>query len=132
MRCNYGLAMKKKVILVQDNQDILEIMDEVLVEEGFDVTSSLTTDPLKKVDKIEPDLVIIDEHIKGTVKGSQVIKALKSDERTVDIPAVLTSTSNNLASLAEDCKADDFINKPFEIDEMLNTVKKNITTKKNT
>jgi DNA-binding response OmpR family regulator len=124
--------MKKKVILVQDNQDILEIMDEVLVEEGFDVTSSLTTDPLKKVDKIEPDLVIIDEHIKGTVKGSQVIKALKSDERTVDIPAVLTSTSNNLASLAEDCKADDFINKPFEIDEMLNTVKKNITTKKNT
>lgn len=132
MRCNYGLAMKKKVILVQDNQDILEIMDEVLVEEGFDVTSSLTTDPLKKVDKIEPDLVIIDEHIKGTVKGSQVIKALKSDERTVDIPAVLTSTSNNLASLAEDCKADDFINKPFEIDEMLDTVKKNITTKKNT
>jgi two-component system response regulator VicR len=132
LRCNYGLAMKKKVILVQDNQDILEIMDEVLVEEGFDVTSSLTTDPLKKVDKIEPDLVIIDEHIKGTVKGSQVIKALKSDERTVNIPAVLTSTSNNLASLAEDCKADDFINKPFEIDEMLNTVKKNITTKKNT
>jgi two-component system response regulator VicR len=132
LRCNYGLAMKKKVILVQDNQDILEIMDEVLVEEGFDVTSSLTTDPLKKVDKIEPDLVIIDEHIKGTVKGSQVIKALKSDERTVDIPAVLTSTSNNLASLAEDCKADDFINKPFEIDEMLDTVKKNITTKKNT
>ncbi len=117
--------MKKKVVLVQDNKDILQIMDQVLEEEGFDVTGSLTTDPIKNIDAIDPDLVIVDDHIKGEVKGSQVIKGLKSDPETVDIPAVLTSTSTNLASEAAECKADDFIAKPFGIDEMIDVIKKN-------
>lgn len=38
--------MKKKVVLIQDNEDILHIMDHVLEEEGFNVTASLTTDPI--------------------------------------------------------------------------------------
>lgn len=117
--------MKKKVVLVQDNKDILQIMDQVLEEEGFDVTGSLTTEPLQNIEEIDPDIVIVDDHIKGAVKGSQVIKELKSDPETEDIPAVLTSTSIDLASEAANCKADDFIEKPFGIDEMIDVVKKN-------
>lgn len=117
--------MKKKVVLVQDNKDILQIMDQVLEEEGFDVTGSLTTDPIKNIDKIDPDIVIVDDHIKGSVKGSEVIKELKSDPDTEEIPAVLTSTSNNIASEAAECLADDFIGKPFGIDDMIEVVKKN-------
>lgn len=117
--------MKKKIILVQDNKEILEIMDEVLEEEGFDVTGSLTTEPIKNIDKIDPDIVIIDDHIKGSFKGSEVIKQLKSDQHTENIPAILTSTSNHLPSEAAACEADDFIAKPFAIDDMIDTVKKN-------
>jgi len=117
--------MKKKVVLVQDNKEILEIMDEVLEEEGFDVTSSLTTEPIENIETIDPDIVIVDDHIKGPVKGSQVIKELKSDPETEDIPAVLTSTSNNLPRDAAECNADDFIAKPFGIDDMIDVVKKN-------
>ncbi|MCU7616315.1 response regulator [Chryseobacterium sp. PBS4-4] len=118
--------MKKKVVLVQDNKEILEIMDQVLEEEGFDVTGSLTTEPIKNIENIDPDVVIIDDHIKGPVKGSEVIKELKSDPKTDEIPAVLTSTSSNLAAEAADCDADDFISKPFGIDEMIDVVKKNV------
>lgn len=39
--------MKKKVVLIQDNEDIMVIMDEVLKEEGFDVTASLNIEPSK-------------------------------------------------------------------------------------
>lgn len=117
--------MKKKVVLVQDNKDILDIMDQVLEEEGFDVTASLTTEPIEKIDQIEPDVVIVDDHIKGKVKGSEVIKALKSDPETEDVSAVLTSTSNNLPQQAADCEADDYIEKPFDIDHMVEIVKKN-------
>jgi len=118
--------MKKKVVLVQDNKDILDIMDQVLDEEGFDVTASLTTEPIEKIDDIEPDIIVIDDHIKGTKKGSEIINELKSDPETEDIPAVLTSTSNKLPQQAEDCNADDYIEKPFDIDHMVEVVKKNV------
>ncbi|MFD2286807.1 response regulator [Pedobacter petrophilus] len=117
--------MKKKVVLVQDNKEILEIMDQVLEEEGFDVTASLTTDPVDRIDEIEPDVVIVDDHIKGDKKGSEIIRELKSDPETEDVSAVLTSTSNKLPQQAEECKADDYIEKPFDIDHMIEVVKKN-------
>jgi CheY-like chemotaxis protein len=117
--------MKKKVVLVQDNKDILNIMDQVLEEEGFEVTASLTTEPIEKIDEIEPDVVIIDDHIKGSKKGSEVIEELKSTPETEDVSAVLTSTSNDLPQQAEDCKADDYIQKPFDLDHMVDVVKRN-------
>ncbi|UKT65112.1 response regulator [Pedobacter mucosus] len=117
--------MRKKVVLVQDNKDILEIMDQVLVEEGFDVIASLTTDPIEKIDQIDPDLVVVDDYIKGRKKGSEVINALKSDPDTEEISAILTSTANNLPEIAEACKADDYIEKPFDLDYMVDVVKRN-------
>ncbi|GGI28601.1 response regulator [Pedobacter mendelii] len=117
--------MKKKVVLVQDNKDILDIMDQVLEEEGFEVTASLTIEPIDKIDEIEPDVVVIDDHIKGTKKGSKIVKELKSDPKTEDVSAVLTSTSDKLQQIAEESKADDYIQKPFDIDHMVDVVKKN-------
>lgn len=117
--------MKKKVVLIQDDEDILEIMDEVLTDEGFDVTSSLTTEPIENIDKIEPDVVVVDEHIRGGKKGTKVIEELKSDPETEDLSAVLTSTSYDLPQAAKDCKADDYIEKPFDLDHMVDVVKNN-------
>lgn len=117
--------MKKKVVLIQDNEDILDIMEQVLEEEGFDVTPSLTTEPIDRMDEIEPDVVIVDDHIKGNKKGSQVIAELKSDAETEDVSAVLTSTSPDVPKKAKECKADDYIEKPFDLDHMVEVVKKN-------
>ncbi len=117
--------MKKKIVLVQDNEDILNIMDQVLEEEGFDVTASLTTEPIKSIDKIDPDVVVIDDHIKGEIRGSEVVKELKTDPETENVSAILTSTSNKLPEQAAECKADDYIQKPFDIDHMVDVVKRN-------
>jgi two-component system response regulator VicR len=117
--------MKKKVVLIQDNEDILDIMDQVLEEEGFAVTPSLTTKTIEKIDEIEPDVVIIDDHIQGGKKGAKVIEELKSDPNTHEIGAVLTSTSNNLPQIAKECKANDYLQKPFDINHMIDVVKKN-------
>lgn len=117
--------MKKKVVLIQDNEDILDIMDQVLEDEGFEVTASLTTEPIEKLDEIDPDVIVVDEHIRGEKKGSAVIEELKSDPDTQDVSAVLTSTSPNLSEKAIACNADDYIEKPFDIDHMVEVVKKN-------
>jgi two-component system response regulator VicR len=117
--------MKKKVVLIQDNEDILNIMDDVLTDEGFDVTSSLTTEPIQDIENIDPDVLVVDDHLKGSKKGSEIISELKSDPDTQDLSAVLTSTSKNLEQLSKNCNADDFIEKPFDIDHMLEVVKNN-------
>ncbi|AZA83144.1 hypothetical protein C1637_19615 [Chryseobacterium lactis] len=118
-------GMKKKVVLIQENEAILNIMDEVLEDEGFDVTPSLTTEPIENIEEIDPDVVVVDDHIKGSKKGSEVIKELKSDPNTEDVSSVLTSTAHNVAKTAQECQADDFIQKPFDIDHMIDVVKKN-------
>lgn len=117
--------MKKKVVLIQDNAEILDVMDEVLKDEGYQVTSSLTTEPIEKIEEIEPDVIIIDDHIQGKKKGSEVIEDIKSDPQTEDLSAVLTSTSINLKEKADECGADDYIEKPFDIDHLIDVVKKN-------
>ncbi len=116
---------KKKAIVIQDNEDILNIMDEVLVDEGFDVIPSLTTEPIEELADIDPDILIVDDHIKGSKKGSEVIKELKADPDTEELPSVLTSTDSDIAKTADECKADDFIEKPFDLDHMIDVVKRN-------
>ncbi|WP_333621478.1 response regulator [Sphingobacterium multivorum] len=116
---------KKKAIVIQDNEDILNIMDEVLVDEGFDVIPSLTTEPIEELADIDPDILIVDDHIKGSKKGSEVIKELKADPDTEELPSVLTSTASDIAKTAAECKADDFIQKPFDLDHMVDVVKRN-------
>lgn len=117
--------MDKTVVLIQDNKEILDIMDEVLTDEGFEVISSLTPEPIEKLGKIEPDVLIIDDHIQGKKSGSEVIAELKSDPSTENLAAVLTSTSLDLPEKAKECYADDYIEKPFDIDHMIDIVKQN-------
>jgi two-component system response regulator VicR len=118
--------MDKKVVLIQDDEQILELMDHILTNEGYDVTPSLTTEPIEEIEEINPDVVIVDEYIKGDKRGTEVIEELKSDPATEEVSAVLTSTSADLPQKAEECKADDFIEKPFDIDHLVDVVKKNI------
>lgn len=113
-------------MLIQDDEQILELMDHILTNEGYDVTPSLTTEPIEEIEEIDPDVVIVDEYIKGDKRGTEVIEELKSDSATEEVSAVLTSTSSDVAQKAEECKADDFIKKPFEIDHLLDVVKKNV------
>jgi two-component system response regulator VicR len=117
--------MKKKIVLIQDNAAILDIIDDVLTDEGFEVTASLTTEPIKNIESIQPDLLIVDDHLKDSKKGSEIIAELKSDPNTEDVSAILTSTSNDLAEVSKSCNADDYIEKPFDIDHMVEVVKNN-------
>lgn len=116
---------RKKVVLVQDNKEILEIMEEALEDEGFDVEASLTTKPIEEMAVTKPNAIVVDDHIVGKKRGSEVIKEVKENKKNAKIFAVLTSTSIELPKQAEACLADDYIQKPFDLDEMIEVVKKN-------
>lgn len=117
--------MKKKIILIQDDEIILDLMNEVLVDQGFEVIASLTIEPIQEINDIQPAIIILDDNIMGDKKGSELIKELKNNPETEEVVAVLTSTSFDLSKKAEECKADDYIEKPFDIEQMINVVKNN-------
>ena len=52
----------------------MDIIDDVLTDEGFEVTASLTTEPIQNIESIEPDLLIVDDHISGSKKDPKLLQ----------------------------------------------------------
>lgn len=111
-----------KILVIEDNSDIKEILDFVLQDEGFETVSSSDGSLLSRLDQLLPSLILIDEILEG-VRGSNLIKQLKSDESTSKIPVVLMSAFPNIKKIAKECGADAYIEKPFNLDTLIATIK---------
>ncbi|MDB5232691.1 MAG: response regulator [Chitinophagaceae bacterium] len=111
--------MKKKIIVIDDEYDIGEILQIVLEEENFHVVCF--TNALEAI-RYAPDLFIIDHYLKG-VSGSDICRQIKQNKLTNRTPIILMSVSNKLEALTAACKADAFIQKPFELEEVIRKVK---------
>jgi two-component system phosphate regulon response regulator PhoB len=111
-----------KILVIEDNPDIKDVLDYILQDEGHEAVPCSDGSSLTKLDEIKPDLILMDELLIG-VRGSDLIKQLKSDKTTSDIPVVLISAVPNLKNLAEKCGADAYLEKPFNIDNLITLLK---------
>ena len=118
--------MRKRVLAIEDDADILSIIDAVLSDEGYEVISSANSEPLDYLDEINPDVILLD-HFLGSSLGQVLCRELKEDPETRHIPVILISAASNLAGIAADCKANAFIAKPFDIDFLIETVRQSVT-----
>lgn len=116
--------MSKKILIVDDDKDILEPLSLLLQDVGFvtDVTSK-GQQTFIKVAQFKPDLILLDVLMSGS-DGRVICKTLKSDPDTKDITVVLMSAHPGAEKDCRICAADGFIAKPFETDEMIGMVKK--------
>jgi two-component system phosphate regulon response regulator PhoB len=112
--------MKKRVMLIQDNEECTEIMRLILEEEGIEVFSSGANQEYNNSQNC--DLLIIDEFSKGKT-GCELCKQLKSGSNRFNKPIVLTSTGVGLETFSADCNADIYLSKPFDIDYFARLVK---------
>jgi CheY-like chemotaxis protein len=81
---------------------------------------------LKLLQKHKPDLILLDLLL-PTMQGDTLCKQLKSDDNFKHIPIVLfTASANNISRKIAETKADDYIIKPFEIDDLVEKIKKYI------
>jgi DNA-binding response OmpR family regulator len=117
--------MKEHVWVIDDQQDILDVVQIVLDEEGYHTSTYLSSARLQQPMNDPPDLILLDILLSGE-DGRAICKKLKSQEQTRKIPVVLLSAHFNAAKTIEDCGADDFLAKPFHIDELINVVKKHL------
>ncbi len=117
---------QKKILVVDDDPDIVEFLQELLVQEGYSAT---ITDKAEYVEKLHdsglPDLIIIDVLLSGK-DGREIVKQLKSQEETRHIPVIMFSAHPGAEKTARAAGADDFVAKPFEIDEVLAKIAKHI------
>jgi CheY-like chemotaxis protein len=111
----------KKILVAEDDEDILYILDRVLTDAGYAVESLSTGEPIVSKTTGWPDLFILDKDI-PVVNGIAVSKFLRSRKETKHIPIIMISAFHYLKEKAEDAGVNEFIQKPFELKKLLAVV----------
>ena len=117
---------KEKILVVDDEEDILELVRYNLSREGYQVTGTLTgEDALRKVRSDPFDLIVLDLMLPG-MDGLAFTKTVKNDARLRGIPIVMLTAKGQREDreTALECGADLFITKPFANSEIIAAVEK--------
>ena len=110
--------MSKKVLILDDDLDILQICTIVLRKKGFEVqTLNNSNQVVNQVKNYQPDVILMDNWIPGP-GGIEATRLLKMAPETQDIPVIFFSANSNVTQLARDAHADYFLQKPFDITEL--------------
>jgi CheY-like chemotaxis protein len=115
----------KKVLVADDNEGIVASLTMVLEYGGYEVTSLTSGEAVQKIKAPFPDLILLDIWMNG-VSGLNVCKDLKTRDDTKHIPIVMFSAHPDASASVQDAGANDFIEKPYTMDDMLAIVKKNL------
>lgn len=118
--------MAKKILIVDDEPDILRAVKVRLVSFGYDViTAANGQDALAVVNKEAPDLILLDLRL-PCINGNEVCIRLKGDAKFKHIPIVIFTASSDVGAgnLIKTSGADGYLIKPFNPAELLKTIRK--------
>jgi DNA-binding response OmpR family regulator len=119
----------KKIMIADDDPGIVDAVEMLLEFEGYEVTSTVDgTTVLEMKDEL-PDLLLLDIWMSGE-DGRDICKKFKESELTKDIPVIMISASRDVRESAIAAGANDFLAKPFEMNELLQKVER-FTQKQN-
>jgi DNA-binding response OmpR family regulator len=116
--------MQKKVLVVEDDHDLVELLCFNLKKAGFATgTASDGVEALKKARSLLPDLIILDLML-PELDGFAVCEILRRDPATAGVPIImLTALSSQLAKMAGfESGANDYVTKPFRIEDLISRV----------
>ena len=106
---------KEKILVVDDEEDILELVRYNLTREGYNVLCASTGEEgLNNAKSKLPDLIILDLMLPG-IDGLDVARSLKNDNNTKNIPVIMLTAKGEEADIVTGLElgADDYISKPF-------------------
>ena len=118
--------MGKRVLIVDDEQDIVETIQFVLESQGYECICAYDGEVgLKRAKDNTPDLIVLDVMMPN-INGYKISRLLKFDAKYKNIPILmLTARSQKEDKLiGEETGADIYMTKPFDIEELVNNVKK--------
>ncbi|HLT23499.1 MAG TPA: response regulator [Ignavibacteria bacterium] len=118
--------MGKKILICDDDRDIVEVTSLILRDDGYEVKAVYTSDNiLEEVKEYTPDLVLMDLRVprKG---GEEATKEIKQDKKTREIPILVFSANHEAVKISKEIGADGFVSKPYDIDIFLEIIKHSI------
>ena len=116
--------MQKKILIVDDDLDILEPLSMILEAHEYTVqTTHKGEETYRKIATFKPDLILLDILMSGS-DGRTICKQLKANSKTTKIPIIMMSAHPSAKFDSANAGADDFIAKPFEVDELIETIAK--------
>ena len=121
--------MKEKILVVDDEKILLKTLDRLLSKEGYQVTTTDNSyDALDMVKKEFFDLIILDIRMPGMdgISLLKEIRKIQGDEEKSMVIIITGYASEDAPIKAIKLGADDYIMKPFELDDFLHSVNKNI------
>lgn len=115
--------MKKHIVVIEDDPELLLILETVLNEGGYRVTTLRQMDSVEGLIDLKADAFVIDEKL-PVVNGHIICIILKSKPETRHLPVILISADEKLEHMASLCEANAFLSKPFndyrDIQRLLN------------
>lgn len=111
----------KRVLVVEDERDLNELISFNLGRNGFDVVSSFDgNDAVDKARTQSPDMIVLDIMLPG-IDGTEVTRQLKADAQTAHIPIIMLTARSEETDVVVGLKlgADDYVTKPFSMKILL-------------
>ncbi len=115
----------KKILIVDDEADILEILKFVLESQGYEcITASDGEEGLNLAREVKPDLIILDVMM-PKINGYKISRLLKYDNKYKNIPILMITARSQEEDkiIGEETGADEYITKPFNVDFVVEKVK---------
>lgn len=114
----------KKVWIVEDDEGISEITSLILDDNGYESDAIKNVDQLfAKLEKEMPDLILLDIFLYNA-NGIDIAKKIKAGEKTKHIPIIIMSADTQIEMKIKDTGVDDFLKKPFELNEFISKIEK--------
>jgi DNA-binding response OmpR family regulator len=112
-----------KVLIVEDDPDILFTMTFILKEAGYDVEALSTGKSILEENYNTPDIYILDKRMPD-MDGLDVCRHIRSQDRSKNIPVIVISASPKFGPQALHAGANDFIEKPFHMTTLIGMIDK--------
>jgi CheY-like chemotaxis protein len=110
------MGLKQKTILIaDDDKAIVDSITAILDHSGYEVLNVMDGTSVMQAVKALPDLILLDIQMPGH-DGPTVCRQLKRQASTKDIPIMIVSASMDVQQKAEMAGADDYLEKPFDMD----------------
>lgn len=116
---------RKRIYVVEDERDILELVLHHLKKEGFGTASATDGfEALKAITRTPPDLVLLDLMLPG-MDGLEICRRLKKDPQTAGVPVLMVTAKDDESDVVAGLElgADDYIVKPFRMKELMARVR---------
>ena len=111
----------KRILIADDDEGIVDAVTMILQVMGYEVDFTYDGGAVIDAVKKRPDLILLDIWMSGH-DGRDICKQLKNDPEYKEIPILMISASRDIRQSALDAGANDFMEKPFEMDSLLNKV----------